>query len=195
MGQYEKHGVLGAISIQVKVLASLLAIMWLVEILDFMLQGALKQFGIIPRNLTGLRGLVFAPFLHANFPHLIANTLPFALLAWFVMLRRMRDFVIVSVVVMLIGGLGTWLSGASNSVHIGASGLIFGYLGFLMARGFFERSWSAVLLSLIAGFAYGSALWGVLPGQADISWQGHLFGFIAGVLAAKWLPLQKKNGN
>lgn len=192
MSQYEKHGVLGAISIQVKVLASLLAIMWLVEILDFMLQGALKQFGIIPRNLTGLRGLVFAPFLHANFPHLIANTLPFALLAWFVMLRRMRDFVIVSVVVMLIGGLGTWLSGASNSVHIGASGLIFGYLGFLMARGFFERSWSAVLLSLITGFAYGSALWGVLPGQADISWQGHLFGFIAGVLAAKWLPVQKK---
>lgn len=195
MGQYEKHGVLGAISIQVKVLASLLAIIWLVEILDFMLQGALKQFGIIPRNLTGLRGLVFAPFLHANFPHLIANTLPFALLAWFVMLRRMRDFVIVSVVVMLIGGLGTWLSGASNSVHIGASGLIFGYLGFLMARGFFERSWSAVLLSLIAGFTYGSALWGVLPGQADISWQGHLFGFIAGVLAAKWLPVQKKTGN
>lgn len=193
MSQYEKHGVLGAISIQVKVLASLLAIMWLVEILDFMLQGALKQFGIIPRNLTGLRGLVFAPFLHANFPHLIANTLPFALLAWFVMLRRMRDFVIVSVVVMLIGGLGTWLSGASNSVHIGASGLIFGYLGFLMARGFFERSWSAVLLSLIAGFAYGGALWGVLPGQADISWQGHLFGFIAGVLAAKWLPVQRKS--
>lgn len=193
MSQYEKHGVLGAISIQVKVLASLLAIMWLVEILDFMLQGALKQFGIIPRNLTGLRGLVFAPFLHANFTHLIANTLPFALLAWFVMLRRMRDFVIVSVVVMLIGGLGTWLSGASNSVHIGASGLIFGYLGFLMARGFFERSWSAVLLSLIAGFAYGGALWGVLPGQADISWQGHLFGFIAGVLAAKWLPVQRKS--
>ncbi len=188
MSQYDKHGVIGAISIQAKVLAVLIAIMWLVEMVDFMLHGALNQFGIIPRNLLGLRGLVFAPFLHADFPHLIANTLPFACLAWFVMLRRMRDFVIVSLVVMLIGGMGTWLSGASHSVHIGASGLIFGYLGFLMARGFFERSWIAVLFSVLVAFAYGGALWGVLPGQVGISWQGHLFGFIAGVLAAKWLP-------
>lgn len=192
MSQYVKHGVLGAISIQAKVLAVLIGIMWLEEVVDFVLQGALNQFGIVPRNLTGLRGIVFAPFLHANFTHLFANTLPFACLAWFVMLRRMRDFVMVSLLVMLIGGFGTWLSGASNSVHIGASGLIFGYLGFLLARGFFERSWIAVLLSVAVAFAYGGALWGVLPGQAGISWQGHLFGFVGGVLAAKWVPMQPK---
>ena len=190
MSQYKKHGVLGAISIQAKVLALLLGIMWLEEVIDFVLRGALNQYGIVPRDLTGLRGIVFAPFLHVNFTHLIANTLPFATLAWFVMLRRMRDFVLVSLLVMLIGGLGTWLIGASNSVHVGASGLIFGYLGFLLARGFFERSWLAISLSLAVAFVYGGALWGVLPGQADISWQGHLFGFIGGVLVAKWLPVQ-----
>lgn len=192
MSQYKKHGVLGAISIQAKVLALLLAIMWVEEAIDFVLHGALNQYGIVPRNVTGLRGIVFAPFLHANFTHLVANTLPFASLAWFVMLRRMRDFVIVSLTVMLIGGLGTWLIGPSYSVHIGASGVIFGYLGFLLARGFFERSWIAILLSLAVAFVYGGALWGVLPGQAGVSWQGHLFGFIGGVLAAKWVPMQVK---
>ena len=190
MSQYKKHGMLGAISIQAKVLALLLAVMWIEESIDFVLRGALNQYGIVPRNVTGLRGIVFAPFLHANFAHLIANTLPFASLAWFVMLRRMRDFVIVSLLVMLIGGLGTWLIGQSHSVHIGASGVIFGYLGFLLARGFFERSWVAVSLSLAVAFVYGGALWGVLPGQAGVSWQGHLFGFIGGVLAAKWVPMQ-----
>ena len=192
MSQYKKHGVLGAISIQAKVLALLLVIMWVEEAIDFVLRGALNRYGIVPRDITGLRGIVFAPFLHANFTHLLANTLPFASLAWFVMLRRMRDFVIVSLTVMLIGGLGTWLIGPSHSVHIGASGVIFGYLGFLLARGFFERSWVAVSLSLAVAFVYGGALWGVLPGQAGVSWQGHLFGFIGGVLAAKWVPMQVK---
>lgn len=190
MSQYRKHGVLGAISIQAKVLATLIAIMWIEEAIDFLLRGALNQYGIVPRNLIGLRGIVFAPFLHGNFTHLIANTLPFATLAWFVMLRRMQDFVLVSLLVMLIGGLGTWLIGQSHSVHIGASGVIFGYLGFLLARGYFERSWIAVSLSLVVAFVYSGTLWGVLPGQAGVSWQGHLFGFIAGVLAAKWLPVQ-----
>ena len=82
--------------------------------------------------------------------------------------------------------------GPSYSVHIGASSVIFGYLGFLLARGFFERSWIAILLSLAVAFVYGGALWGVLPGQAGVSWQGHLFGFIGGVLAAKWVPMQVK---
>ncbi|WP_338849126.1 rhomboid family intramembrane serine protease [Massilia sp. W12] len=192
MNQYKKHGILGAISIQAKVLALLIGLMWLEEVVDFVLRGALNQYGIVPRSLIGLRGIVLAPFLHGNFTHLIANTLPFAVLAWFVMLRSMRDFVTVSLLVMLIGGLGTWLVAASNTVHIGASGMIFGYLGFLLARGFFERSWMAVLLSVAVAFVYGGALWGVLPGQAGISWQGHLFGFVGGVLAAKWTPVKAK---
>lgn len=192
MSQYKKHGVFGAVSIHAKVLALLLAMMWGEEAIDFVLRGALNQYGIVPRNITGLRGIVFAPFLHANFTHLIANTLPFAVLGWFVMLRRMRDFVWVSLLVMLIGGLGTWLVAPGNTVHIGASGVIFGYLGFLITRGIFERSWSAILLSLLVGFVFGGALWGVLPGQAGVSWQGHLFGFIGGVLAAKWVPVQGK---
>jgi membrane associated rhomboid family serine protease len=92
---------------------------------------------------------------------------------------------------MLVSGLGVWLFGASG-VHVGASGLIFGYLGFLLLRGYFERNFPSILLSLIVGFLYGGAIWGVLPTQPGISWEGHLFGFIGGVLAARLLARRKK---
>lgn len=170
---------------QAVILGGMVALMWLEEIVDFFLGGRLNQFGIVPRQLIGLRGIVFAPFLHGNFAHLIANTFPFILFGALVMLRHRRDFLIVTPVVMLIGGLGTWLIGPTNSVHIGASGLVFGYLGCLLARGYFERSLLSILLSLGVAFMYGGVLWGVLPGQAGISWQAHLFGFIGGVVAAR----------
>jgi membrane associated rhomboid family serine protease len=92
---------------------------------------------------------------------------------------------------MLVGGLGTWLIG-SPGVHVGASGLIFGYLGFLLARGYFERNFPSILLAIVVGSLYGGAIWGVLPTQPGISWEGHLFGFIGGVLAARFLARTKK---
>lgn len=171
-----------------------LTLMWAVECVNFMLGGQLDSYGIVPRWVPGLRGIVFAPFLHASFAHLIANTLPFVTLGWLVMLRRTGDFIWASIIVMLIGGLGTWLTAPSNSVHVGASGVIFGYLGFLISRGYFERSLMSILLSLVIGVLYGGLLWGVLPGQAGISWQGHLFGFIGGVCAARLLVGRKRLG-
>ncbi|CAN5329698.1 rhomboid family intramembrane serine protease [soil metagenome] len=167
------------------ILAGFIALMWAIECIDTLFGGGLRQFGIRPRTVEGLRGILFAPFLHANFTHLIANTIPFATLGWFVMLRRTRDFFTVSAVAMLVGGFGTWLIAASNSVHIGASGVIFGYLGYLVSRGYFERSLLSVLVSIAIAFLYGGLLWGVLPGKAEISWEGHLFGFIGGMLAAR----------
>jgi membrane associated rhomboid family serine protease len=119
--------------------------------------------------------------------HLAANTVPFVVLGWLVMLRRIGDFVVVTVLSILIGGLGVWLAGSANSIHVGASGLIFGYLGYLLARGYFERSLWAVLLGALALVLYGGVLWGVLPGQPGISWEGHLFGFVGGVAAARLL--------
>jgi membrane associated rhomboid family serine protease len=180
--------------LQVLVLGACVALAWGVELVDQVaFRGTLDRYGIHPRTLAGLWGILAAPVLHAGWLHLAANTLPFVVLGWLVMLRRMSDFFVVTLLAMLIGGLGVWLFGAGNSVHIGASGVIFGYLGYLLARGFFERSVWAVLLGVAALVLYGGVLWGVLPGQPGISWEGHLFGFIGGVVAARVLVGGKRS--
>jgi len=176
----------------IALLTFLLAAMWSVECVNYLIAGKLDQYGIVPRTVVGLRGILFAPFLHVSFAHLIANTLPFATLGWFVMLRRTSDFILVSAIAMLIGGLGTWLIAPGNTVHVGASGVIFGYLGFLMLRGYFERSILSTLMSIAVALAYGGLIWGVLPGQVGISWQGHLFGLLGGVIAARLLARRRK---
>jgi len=183
---------------QIWILGGLVAIMWVVEILDqFVFRVGLRQtldiYGIIPRTAIGLRGILFAPFLHGNFPHLIGNTVPFLVLGWLIMLRETSDFFWVSLVSAFVSGLGTWMFGSSG-VHIGASGVIFGYLGYLLARGYFERSMLAIAMSLFVGTLYGSLIWGVLPTRIGISWEGHLFGFIGGVLAARLLTPKKGVG-
>lgn len=180
------------IKTQVTVLGGFVTLIWVVEILDLLLGGSLDVYGIIPHSIIGLRGIIFAPFLHGGFAHLAANTIPLVTLGWLIMLRSTRDFFVVTAVTMLISGVGTWLFGAPNSLHIGASGLVFGYLGFLLLRGYFERSVVAISLSLFVGLVYGSAIWGVLPLQIGISWQGHLFGFIGGVMAARFLAKRKR---
>lgn len=175
------------LKIRLLLLGAPLALMWAIELLNTLAGHALDAWGIVPRTETGLVGIVCAPFLHGSIAHLASNSLPFLVLGWFVMLWRVSDFIWVSLVVAVVAGLGTWLIAPSGTVHVGASGVIFGYLGFLLARGYFERSLSSILLSLGVGALYGGVLFGVLPGQAGISWQGHLFGFIGGVIAARVL--------
>ncbi|MBR8829822.1 MAG: hypothetical protein N5P05_001223 [Chroococcopsis gigantea SAG 12.99] len=179
---------------QVIIITLFVAIFWILEILDkFVFQGALDAYGIIPHNVIGLRGILFAPFLHGSFPHLIANTIPFIFLSWLVMVQQTSDFFIVTGLTMLIGGAGVWLFGAPNSVHIGASILIFGYLGFLLLRGYFQRNLASIALSVLVLTFYGSAIWGILPSAGPgISWQGHLFGFLGGVLGAKLIATEKR---
>ena len=177
---------------QITILGLFLASFWGLEISDqFVFQnlwrGGLDVFGILPRQLLGLRGIFFAPFLHGGFQHLVTNSIPFALLGWLVMLDRIRDFFTVTLITMLVGGLGVWLIGAQNSVHIGASILIFGYLGFLLFRGYFRRDIPSIAVSLLVFFLYGGVLWSVLPTTPGVSWEGHLFGLIGGVIAAKYL--------
>lgn len=170
------------------VLAGCLALLWVLEVVDQVVFGQrLDLLGIHPRSVEGLKGILLAPFLHGGFGHLVANTVPLAVLGWFVMFRRTRDFFYVWLVVSLVGGLGVWLIGGSQSVHIGASIVVFGFLGYLILRGFFDKSLWSILGSLAVGVLYGGMIWGVLPGQAGISWEGHLFGFVGGGVAAYWL--------
>jgi membrane associated rhomboid family serine protease len=178
---------------QATILGGFVALFWLIELVDlFVFHGTLDRFGIMPHTLIGLRGILFAPFLHGGLGHLIANTVPFVVLGWLVMLQETSDFWIVTLITMLVGGLGVWVFASSGSVHIGASILIFGYLGFLLTRGYFQRNLASIILSVIVGLIYGGLIWGVLPSTPGISWQGHLFGFIGGVIAARMIAKEKR---
>lgn len=178
---------------QITILGSFISIFWITELIDvFFLKGRLNQYGIQPHSLIGLRGILFAPFLHGDLPHLISNTIPFLVLGWLVMLQETSDFWIVTVLTMIIGGLGVWLFAAPTSIHIGASILIFGYLGFLLLRGYFQRNFISIFLSVLVAFLYGGLVFGVLPTAPGISWQGHLFGFLGGILAAKLIANEKR---
>ncbi len=185
-----KRSFVGEFKLHIKTLLGLVILLWVIESIDWLIFGGqLDQwFGIRPRSLAGLWGILFAPFLHGDFAHLIANTIPLVSLGWLVMLRKTSDWWAVSAIAALCSGLGTWLIGASNSTHIGASGVIFGYFGFLLMRGYFERSAVAIAFSVLVFFLYGGIIWGALPfiNAPTISWEGHLCGFLGGVLAA-WL--------
>ena len=193
MSKQESGAIAREIQTQIFVLGGLAALMWITEFIDiFFFRGRLDAFGIRPHSFIGLRGILLAPFLHGGLGHLIANTIPFLTLGWLVMLRETSDFFVVSIITMFVSGLGVWLTGSPYSIHVGASGVIFGYFGFLLLRGYFERSFAAILFSLVVGFLYGGMIWGVLPIQYGISWQGHLFGFIGGAIAARLLAKPKR---
>lgn len=132
------------------------------------------------------------PVLHADFGHVLANTFPFIILGGLVMIRGLRDFLVVTGVVILVSGLGVWFFGGSGTVHIGASALVFGYLGFLLLRAYFEWSLVSIAVALVVGLMYSSLIWGILPIYLGVSWQGHLFGFIGGALAAYLLSPKRQ---
>lgn len=175
---------------RVVLVGGMTGLLWGIEIVDWMLHFvgmSLDGFGVVPRTLTGLVGIAFGPFLHAGFVHLIANTLPFMLLGFLATSRKRMDFWVVFAISALTAGLGQWLLGAAGSVHLGASSVIFGFLGFLMGRGIWERRLGPIALSLGVTVAFGGMLWGLLPLMAGISWQGHLFGWIGGLITARLL--------
>jgi membrane associated rhomboid family serine protease len=170
------------------ILLGAVAGLWAIEVVDLLvLRGALDGYGIRPRTLPGLGGILVAPLLHGGFGHLAANSTALLVLGWFVMLRGTALIVPVTVIGALVGGLGIWLVGSSSSVHLGSSIVVFAYLGFLLLRGFFERKVLAMAGSVAVAILYGGMLFGVLPGRSGVSWEGHLFGFLGGVLAARIL--------
>ena len=196
MSSKEAKAIASEVKTQAIVLGGFIAIIWILEIIDLLFfRGALDAYGLRPRSITGLRGILFSPFLHGGLAHVAANTIPFLTLGWLIMLRETSDFFVVTAVTMLTSGIGVWLFGSPYTIHIGASGLVFGYFGFLLLRGYFERSVTAIFFSLAVGLLYGSLIWGVLPLQFGISWQGHLFGFIGGALTARLLPRRRKRSH
>ncbi|SEH00321.1 Membrane associated serine protease, rhomboid family [Nonomuraea solani] len=180
----------GALSALI-IVVGMLAVMWVVEGVDFFLNGALDyQFGIRGWDPDGLVGIIFAPFLHIGFGHLIANSLPLLILGFLAGLRDVRKFLWATVMIILIGGLGTWV--ASPMVYtVGASGLVFGYFGYILARGLFDRRLLDIAIAVGVGIAYWGILAGLLPNQEGISWQGHLFGLVGGVVAG-WVLRRKR---
>lgn len=164
----------------------LAAVMWAQELVDTLPGTHFDRLGIQPRNPDGLLGIVLAPFLHAGFAHLIANTGAFLLLGVLVAWTT-RQFVPATLGIVLFGGLGTWLLGQPYTVHIGASGVVYGYAAYLVAWGVLTRRLLSILVAVGVVVMYGGIVWGLLPGQAGVSWQGHLCGAVAGIAMAWWL--------
>ncbi|RJL30801.1 rhomboid family intramembrane serine protease [Bailinhaonella thermotolerans] len=164
-------------------LVSLVAALWAIEIVDFVLGNPLDAYGIRPYTTDGLIGIFLAPFLHLGFEHLIANSWPLLVLGFMAALRGVGRFLGASLVIIMVSGIGVWFTSPPNSVTIGASGLVFGYFGFLLARGVFDRRTLDIALAIVVVLLYGGIIWGVLPTQEGVSWQGHLFGLLGGVLA------------
>jgi len=163
------------------------ALMWVVEVIDTVDRHRLDQWGIEPRDAEGLRGVLTAPFLHAGFDHLVSNTIPFLVLGLLIALNGAFRVLAVTAVVMLVGGLGTWLFAPENTLHIGASGVVFGYASYLISRGVFNKSVLELAIGALVVLVWGGALLGSLVPREGISWQGHLFGAIGGIVAARLL--------
>jgi len=177
------------------------ALLYLVELIDQLTRHSLDANGIRPLETDGLWGIVFAPFLHANWQHLMANTIPLLVLGFLMTLAGLSRFVWATAIVWILGGLGTWLIGNLGSNcgptdHIGASGLIFGWLAFLLVFGIFVRKVWDIIIGLVVLFAYGGVLLGAMPVLGTcggVSWQGHLCGAIAGVVAAYLLSAPERH--
>lgn len=167
-------------------------LLWLVEILDRLLPGRWESGGVRPRDIDGLLGILTAPVLHAGWSHLLSNSIALLLLGFVLGLSGARTWFTVTAIVWVVAGLGVWLIGGSGTNHLGASLIVFGWLSFLLARGFFARNLVQIAVGVLVFAVYGGLLWGVLPGRPGVSWEGHLAGALGGLLAA-WLLAPAKD--
>jgi membrane associated rhomboid family serine protease len=164
-------------------MVSIAAVLWVIQIINAASSPSLDRFGLRPRELDGLWGVATEPFLHASYGHLFSNTLPLIGIGWVLMLSGLRTWLTVSALVIVLGGLATWLVAPSGLI-VGASGLIFGWLGYLIARAYFSRKLTWIFVAVAVLVFFGTLLSGLLPSSdASVSWQGHLCGFAAGIVA------------
>jgi membrane associated rhomboid family serine protease len=177
-GQLQREGI--------GLLAGIVVLMWLIEVINTVDSNHLDSDGIYAHNFGHLWGIFTAPFIHGSFQHLIGNTIPLVFMGLIIALRGAARLALVTVIVIVIGGLGTWLIAPAGSITFGASGVVFGYATYLLVRGVFDRSALELMTALVVGVVWGGALVSSLAPHPGISWQGHLCGAIGGVVAA-WL--------
>ena len=161
-----------------------LAVIWGVSLAGIGNEAILLQLALIPRNADGLIGVLTMPLVHYSLAHLLVNTAPFAVMTVLIALRGVAYYLTATISIIVLGGLLVWLF-ARTGAHVGASGLLFGYFGFLLVRGLFDRRISSIIIAIVIGFFYGGIIWGVLPREGAISWEAHLFGLLAGAIVAR----------
>ena len=169
------------------------ALLYLIELIDLVLPADLDQWGIVPRQVSGLDGVLWAPLLHHGWGHLFANTLPVLIFGFLALSSGIGQWIAVTATIWVVSGLGVWVIAPENSVTVGASGLALGWLTFLLVRGIFNRNFLQLVVAGVLFLYWGSTLLGILPGAPNVSWQGHLFGAAAGILAA-WLVSMANRG-
>jgi membrane associated rhomboid family serine protease len=176
------------------VMCSLAAVLWVIEVVNAADHQGLDRFGLRPRRVDGLWGIMTQPFLHAGYPHLVSNTAPFVLIGWVVLLSGLRSWLAVTGVAIVVGGLATWVV-APAGVIVGASGLVFAWLGYLLARAYFSRKLWWIVVAVLVLFFFGTLLNGLLPEiNSHVSWQSHVCGFGGGVVAAAVLHPRRPRG-
>ncbi len=176
----------------IKTSLAIVALLWAVYFLNFFIPIEFRYYGIHPRNISLLWGILCSPFLHGNLPHLIANSsVLVVLLSVSLSFSRKLTFWAI-LIICIVGGGFVWILGSGNTVHIGASGVIFGLIGFLMFLGLFRHEWKALIFSIIIFFLYGGALFSLLQYTPGVSWSGHFYGFLSGIFAAWCLRAWKK---
>lgn len=185
-----RAGVAGYLRRTGTTIGGFIALIWVVYVITAVFPSLIPTFGIQPRELDGLVGIPAHPLLHAGIPHLLHNSIGILLFGTLLYLREERDFWIVTAFGALLGGFGVWLLGRP-ALHIGASTVLFAYFGYLVAVGLFERRIGSLILSVVLFLGWGSVLLGVLPTQSGISWEGHLFGLVAGIFAARLLARRR----
>ncbi len=158
-------------------------VMWMVYLISLSLNLDLSRMGILPRDMIGILGIISGPIVHANFSHLLSNTMPLLILGWTIFFFYSKVSYKSFIVIYVLTGLLVWLF-AREVYHIGASGIVYGLVSFLFFSGIFRRDNKSIAIALIVTFLYGGIIWGVLPGQKGISWESHLFGGIAGIITA-----------
>lgn len=176
-----------AIRARALVLSVLVGLMWIVRGIDSFLPAGFSAagVGIVPRTWDGLWAIPVAPFIHADFEHLISNTIPFVILGALILVRGVNEFVFVILTTTLVSGAGVWLFGSGHAQHIGASGVVFGLFGYLVFRTAFDRKITSALITLAVAVAYGGAMAYSLIPEDQVSWSAHFFGFVGGFAAAR----------
>ena len=160
----------------------LLGFLWAIQLVNALMNYRLNYLGIFPRHVSGLMGIVFAPFLHGSFNHLFFNSIPLFALSCFLLIKGTPAFVMISVIIIIFSGFGTWLFGR-RGIHIGASSVIMGYFGFLLVNAYKHPSVMSFALGVLCVYYFGSLFLSLFPQEERVSWEGHVIGFAAGILA------------